>query len=439
MSVKVSSRVWEQSRQTEPSKKLLLLALADRADDDGVCWPSVNYLAERIHASERHTRRLLRDLEAAGELLTFEQRGRGHTPTYVVTVGLPASHIAQTLSRHERLRGATADPDALAEETARRQKPDIWAPENRTSGHQKTGHLGTQNRTSGAEKGTSSAHKTGHLGTQNRTSGHTKPDIAMSPDTSVDPSEETSTETSTSSSYLPPHTTSRLAQRQEQEQQEQEIPVAPPASQRRNGQHPKPHPSGRATGATPPGAAPPPPPGLSSLIAGLIARGVDAALADEIAANMAASGCAEQGLDYFQRWVELKAEGGAGVGAAIQQCRAVPFPVPPPKQSRASPTLRPANAWEPHEALAWDEEIGLDDILARSRAQPQPPEEPHEQDSRRPQPNRGEGPTGGSARPGASHAADVPDVPGRAVGLRPARPGPPLGAQAKRPVSDVWT
>ena len=45
---------------------LTLIALADWADDDGVCWPSVPKLAAKARQSERNVRYVLHDLQAAG-------------------------------------------------------------------------------------------------------------------------------------------------------------------------------------------------------------------------------------------------------------------------------------------------------------------------------------------------------------------------------------
>ena len=48
------------------AQKMVLLALADRADDAGVCWPSLRSIGEYTCLSERAIRMALRGLEAAG-------------------------------------------------------------------------------------------------------------------------------------------------------------------------------------------------------------------------------------------------------------------------------------------------------------------------------------------------------------------------------------
>ena len=85
MSVKIMSKVWEESRQTGTAL-LMLLAIADHANDDGVCWPSVARLAQRARVQERQAKNLIAQLEAAGELSVQRGQGRTNTSIYVVKV-----------------------------------------------------------------------------------------------------------------------------------------------------------------------------------------------------------------------------------------------------------------------------------------------------------------------------------------------------------------
>ena len=84
MSVKIMSKVWEESRQSG-SALLMLLAIADHANDDGVCWPSIATLAAKARVQERQARNLIAHLAEAGELQIQHGRGRGNTSIYVVT------------------------------------------------------------------------------------------------------------------------------------------------------------------------------------------------------------------------------------------------------------------------------------------------------------------------------------------------------------------
>lgn len=63
MSIKLMSLVWESTTFTG-SHRLVMLAIADSANDDGVCWPSVKTIAKRANISERQASRVLNDLLA---------------------------------------------------------------------------------------------------------------------------------------------------------------------------------------------------------------------------------------------------------------------------------------------------------------------------------------------------------------------------------------
>jgi len=59
--------VWEDSRAANGSL-LVLLCLADHANDEGRCWPSLERLAKRARLSERQVRRVLDALVELGEI-----------------------------------------------------------------------------------------------------------------------------------------------------------------------------------------------------------------------------------------------------------------------------------------------------------------------------------------------------------------------------------
>jgi hypothetical protein len=84
MSVKVMSAVWELD--LPQNQKLVLLAFADHADDDGVCYPSVGRVAWKTGVSERQVQRIVKKLRAAGlvVLLRNAQGGRGNAAVYQV-------------------------------------------------------------------------------------------------------------------------------------------------------------------------------------------------------------------------------------------------------------------------------------------------------------------------------------------------------------------
>lgn len=83
MSVKVMSLVWDS---TVPSpERLTLLALADRANEEGVCEPSVPTLARKCQAGDRTIQRHFRTLEELGVLAVM----RNYHTRSVYKINLP--------------------------------------------------------------------------------------------------------------------------------------------------------------------------------------------------------------------------------------------------------------------------------------------------------------------------------------------------------------
>ena len=66
---------WAWRQTLAPTLKLVLMAPADAADDQGVCWPSVSTLARKCSVSTRTVRRALRVL-VDQDLLVAEPRRR---------------------------------------------------------------------------------------------------------------------------------------------------------------------------------------------------------------------------------------------------------------------------------------------------------------------------------------------------------------------------
>lgn len=80
------SRVWSHSQQ-RGGELLVMLALADFANDAGESWPSVPTLAQKARLTERQTQRVLKNLEESGELRrTKSNGGRNRRSHYFVTI-----------------------------------------------------------------------------------------------------------------------------------------------------------------------------------------------------------------------------------------------------------------------------------------------------------------------------------------------------------------
>lgn len=68
------SKVWERS-QHAGSDLLMLLAIADFADDDGAAFPAVEKLARKCRMSKRNAQDRLRVLSESGELTILKNQG----------------------------------------------------------------------------------------------------------------------------------------------------------------------------------------------------------------------------------------------------------------------------------------------------------------------------------------------------------------------------
>ena len=84
MSVKVMSWVWDHSR-AKGAQRLVLLAVADHANDDGLdAFPSLARLARKTGMTERGVHKAIGALVALGELQVTAGGGRGRSNRYRV-------------------------------------------------------------------------------------------------------------------------------------------------------------------------------------------------------------------------------------------------------------------------------------------------------------------------------------------------------------------
>jgi hypothetical protein len=96
MSIALMAAAWEL--EIASTDKLVLLALADNANDAGCCWPSMATIARKCGLKERATRIAMRRLESAGYVTSVDRTGTSRL--YTVNPGIkcpPASNAP----RHE--------------------------------------------------------------------------------------------------------------------------------------------------------------------------------------------------------------------------------------------------------------------------------------------------------------------------------------------------
>ena len=67
MSIKIMSMIWDRGPESQ-SERFVLLALADYANDDGECWPSIDGVARKTCLTDRGIQKIMRRLEETGWL-----------------------------------------------------------------------------------------------------------------------------------------------------------------------------------------------------------------------------------------------------------------------------------------------------------------------------------------------------------------------------------
>lgn len=110
MSTRIMAECWPL--QMSPSQKAVLIALADQANDDGVCWPSVGTISERTCLSERAVQDALKWLQRAG--VVFREYRQNTSTCYTITPSRFDPAKAPAASKRTTSRGANAAPPANA-------------------------------------------------------------------------------------------------------------------------------------------------------------------------------------------------------------------------------------------------------------------------------------------------------------------------------------
>lgn len=82
MSIKVMSQVWD-IEGIDSSECLILIALADHADDQGRCYPSIGRLAKRTKLSDRGVQKVISRLIEKGFVSVSPCAGQGGSNLYL--------------------------------------------------------------------------------------------------------------------------------------------------------------------------------------------------------------------------------------------------------------------------------------------------------------------------------------------------------------------
>lgn len=146
MSVRTMAKVWEQS-QHGGTELLMLLAIADFADDDGNAYPSVATLAKKCRMKPRNANYVLAALQASGELkVTLNGGPRGANRYRVMFDALGVQEIAGVQNRAGVQSNAPTPAKDCAkplqpiadEPSLNHQEPPVRAKRSRRSGVEQT-------------------------------------------------------------------------------------------------------------------------------------------------------------------------------------------------------------------------------------------------------------------------------------------------------------
>jgi len=92
MSVECIAKVWDRS-QHSGAKLLLMLALANRSDPEGYSYPGYDDIAAKCRVKRRYAIRLVKQVEASGEIFVDHRPGRTKSNRYLIVLGLDDDEI----------------------------------------------------------------------------------------------------------------------------------------------------------------------------------------------------------------------------------------------------------------------------------------------------------------------------------------------------------
>ncbi len=118
MSVKIMTLVWEHAPCRENSL-MVLLALADWANDEAVCWPSIQKLADKTRIDRRSAQRIIRRLVTDGLITIEEGGGRAKQHKYHIETAA----LCRPLENSDFRNGGVGDTKRAALETERATFP----------------------------------------------------------------------------------------------------------------------------------------------------------------------------------------------------------------------------------------------------------------------------------------------------------------------------
>jgi hypothetical protein len=111
VSVHISGLIWKVGPQ-ERNQRFILLAIADAADENGYCWPSIKTLARQTLFSERYVIDAIQQLETEGWMRVARRAVHGRYTAYTIDLEkLEALRDEQRAEDKRRRSGAKSSPE----------------------------------------------------------------------------------------------------------------------------------------------------------------------------------------------------------------------------------------------------------------------------------------------------------------------------------------
>lgn len=124
MSLKVMAWAWEQATASS-GEKLVLLALADHANDDGQCWPGMERIGQKCGMGKRQVSNHVQRLIEAGLLGTTRRCRDDHKySTYLYQLNLTSSGSGVPLGQQQQSSTGPAEAEFRAEPSVENRKKE---------------------------------------------------------------------------------------------------------------------------------------------------------------------------------------------------------------------------------------------------------------------------------------------------------------------------
>ena len=128
MSVRLIADVLEHVHDVTSGQKLLLICLANYANDKGECWPSISSLAAQADVTPRHVSGMLHDLAKLGYVTIREQSGKSNS--YTIRVAQPTNPSSGVPTK----RSSPLNPASPLNPSSGDPRTTVHPPTNHSSG-----------------------------------------------------------------------------------------------------------------------------------------------------------------------------------------------------------------------------------------------------------------------------------------------------------------